>query len=254
MPSPRHSAADVLAQALVDAGQLADPETLQDWTARVGSEPDTPDNVVTLYDTQSKETGRDHNTGRGFSLSGVQVRVRGQGPFQGPSGHHYCRRSGPGSRQSRSSKSSYSRGTFLRWRAAIRLARQLGNATLTRTPIDAAQISPVPKSSKKSGCRIRALVNADSRRQGRLRLLTAQRAIAVAVALQADARILAGDSATAPPANPVGWVRIGPARHARVRQRAVTGQAGVLAVAGGAATLATTRLFGVQVVGRAARC
>lgn len=78
MPSPRHSAADVLAQALVDAGQLADPETLQDWTARVGSEPDTPDNVVTLYDTQSKETGRDHNTGRGFSLSGVQVRVRGR--------------------------------------------------------------------------------------------------------------------------------------------------------------------------------
>lgn len=76
MPPLQHSAADVLAQALVDAGQLADSDTLQDWTARVGSEPDTPDNVVTLYDTVGKGNGRSMVGGQDFTLYGVQIRVR----------------------------------------------------------------------------------------------------------------------------------------------------------------------------------
>ncbi len=73
-----HSPADVLATLLVTLGAATDPEaaTLGDWPVYVDSEPPTPDDVLTVYDTTARTFGRSMIDGETLLHEGVQVRVR----------------------------------------------------------------------------------------------------------------------------------------------------------------------------------
>lgn len=73
-----HSPADVLRRVLIALGLGTDPdaEPLGLWPIYAAAQPDTPDNVITLYDTVSVLQGRAMVTGEVMEQHGVQVRVR----------------------------------------------------------------------------------------------------------------------------------------------------------------------------------
>lgn len=68
----------IVRKLLVDLGLASDPLAvpLLPWPAYAKSEPPTPDNCVTVYDTAGTSTGRAHPTGELFGYQGFQVRVR----------------------------------------------------------------------------------------------------------------------------------------------------------------------------------
>jgi hypothetical protein len=66
----QHSPADIVRQVLVDANLLGS------LAAYVGSEPDHPDDVVTLYSTAGKSDGRTMVDSEEQLRFGVQIRVR----------------------------------------------------------------------------------------------------------------------------------------------------------------------------------
>ena len=75
-----YSPSDVLAQLLIRVGQASDwlssgrPEG--EWPVSAGMEPDSPDSVITIYDTEGVGGVRDHITGVPDGPLGFQVRVR----------------------------------------------------------------------------------------------------------------------------------------------------------------------------------
>lgn len=71
-----HSPADITRRLLIALGIGADPELSNVWPIYCGSEPDAPDNCVTVYDTQGQSDGRSMNGGELFTQYGVQVRIR----------------------------------------------------------------------------------------------------------------------------------------------------------------------------------
>lgn len=73
--STSHSPADVLRWALVDLAVLSAPN-IGDWPGFADYEPSTPDECVTLYDTQGNDDGRSMNDGALYSHHGIQVRIR----------------------------------------------------------------------------------------------------------------------------------------------------------------------------------
>jgi hypothetical protein len=82
MPALPHSPADVLRHLLVNNGQGVLPSAVTtswnntQWPIGVSNEPDTPDNCVTLYDTEPLQQGRIMFSGEKEEKYGVQVRVR----------------------------------------------------------------------------------------------------------------------------------------------------------------------------------
>lgn len=70
-----HSPANIVQQLLISLGIGNDPETSNLWPVYVSSEPDAPDNVITIYVTQGSGGGR-LMTGELFGLYGFQVRIR----------------------------------------------------------------------------------------------------------------------------------------------------------------------------------
>lgn len=77
MPSTfPHSPADVIRHLLVAKGCGTLPSDGGDWPIYVASEPDGPDNCVTVYDTQGQDDGRSMHTGELWNHNGFQVRVR----------------------------------------------------------------------------------------------------------------------------------------------------------------------------------
>jgi len=73
-----HSPADVIRWLLVQLGVGTDPTlaTLGAWPVYDDSEPDQPDDVLTVYDTAPRVHGRTHPDGETQQHYGVQVRVR----------------------------------------------------------------------------------------------------------------------------------------------------------------------------------
>lgn len=65
-----NTAAEVLAQLLVDSGET--------WTVRATVEPDAPDRCITIYDTVGRSEPRNSPTKRKLTHHGVQVRVRAE--------------------------------------------------------------------------------------------------------------------------------------------------------------------------------
>lgn len=77
MPTPNlYSPAYVLRQLLVDLGLASDPPSSV-WPAFATSEPPTPDNCITTYDTAGQIHGRIQVDGSYEEYFGVQIRVRG---------------------------------------------------------------------------------------------------------------------------------------------------------------------------------
>ncbi len=74
-PTGPHSPADILCQMLQDMG-LVGLTGAGVWPAQVSSEPNTPDNTVTLTDTSGIPLGRKMTDGSVVELFGFQVRVR----------------------------------------------------------------------------------------------------------------------------------------------------------------------------------
>ena len=71
-----HSPADIVRYLLIASELGSLPTDGISWPAYVSSEPDAPDNCITLYDTQGRTDGRIHFTGEVVDHPGVQVRVR----------------------------------------------------------------------------------------------------------------------------------------------------------------------------------
>lgn len=77
MPGPlTHSPADVIRHLLVNLGGGVLPSAGGSWPIYVDSEPDTPDSVITLYDTAGIIQGRTHIDGEIQEKHGILVRVR----------------------------------------------------------------------------------------------------------------------------------------------------------------------------------
>lgn len=70
------SPADVVAQLLIDLGLGTDPTESGDWPVFVSEEPDTPDDVITIYDTVGTREGRSQIDGEVQEHEGIQIRIR----------------------------------------------------------------------------------------------------------------------------------------------------------------------------------
>jgi hypothetical protein len=77
MPQLRHSAGHVLRRLLIQLGLGSDMGT--DWPVFVTVEPDMPDNVITIYNTQGELLGSLQPTGEVVEHYGCLVRVRSGG-------------------------------------------------------------------------------------------------------------------------------------------------------------------------------
>ncbi|MEM3120687.1 MAG: hypothetical protein QXZ57_07215 [Nitrososphaerota archaeon] len=74
-----NSPAEILCRALVDTGAVTEAGAGGSWPCHYAEEPDgpgTPDDVVTLYDTQGRIDGYDQHFGGVFEHHGFQVKVR----------------------------------------------------------------------------------------------------------------------------------------------------------------------------------
>lgn len=74
--SLNHSPAHIIRNLLVTLGLGTDPDDNNDWPMFVSREPNTPDSVITLYDTSSRLQGRFQKTGETQEHYGIQLRVR----------------------------------------------------------------------------------------------------------------------------------------------------------------------------------
>lgn len=70
-----HSPADIARRVLIREGVGVDPPSTP-WPIYASAEPDTPDSVITLYDTEGVSHGRAMPTGELFTHYGIQVKVR----------------------------------------------------------------------------------------------------------------------------------------------------------------------------------
>lgn len=74
-----HTPAEVLRQLLIDLGVAFKSNSYVDWSCFVSMEPDnvrTPDNIITIYDTQGQFDGRLQINGEIQEQYGNQIRVR----------------------------------------------------------------------------------------------------------------------------------------------------------------------------------
>lgn len=82
----QHEPADILAQVLINNGQVSDPSagladnTFNSWPVFAGMEPQVPDDCITLYTTVGRDSGRDHVTGLYLRHRGLQLRLRSSDP------------------------------------------------------------------------------------------------------------------------------------------------------------------------------
>jgi hypothetical protein len=73
-----HTPAHVVRQLMVDlALGVTPPGIVGQWPIFVRKEPDTPDDVITVYNTVGTDSGRTHFDGEVQEHHGIQVRIRG---------------------------------------------------------------------------------------------------------------------------------------------------------------------------------
>ena len=70
-----HSPADIIGQLLIDLAIGTDSQSA-DWSVFIQSEPDEPDECITVYDTANVLQGRVQPTGETQEQHGIQIRVR----------------------------------------------------------------------------------------------------------------------------------------------------------------------------------
>lgn len=78
-----HSPADILCQLLIDLGLGTEKSDGTDWPIVPNYEPDTPDNCITIYDTEGRIQGRLQYGGRNMDKHGIQLRFRSYSPKVG---------------------------------------------------------------------------------------------------------------------------------------------------------------------------
>lgn len=71
----QHSAAEVIQQAVINFGLGAEPSATATWPVYSTNEPSTPDNCMTVYDTQGTDDGQTMD-GTLQAHLGWQIRVR----------------------------------------------------------------------------------------------------------------------------------------------------------------------------------
>lgn len=71
-----HSPADILASLLVALIKGTNPDDNADWPIYISSEPNAPDNCITVYDTLGQDDGRSMIDGTLWQHYGFQVRIR----------------------------------------------------------------------------------------------------------------------------------------------------------------------------------
>jgi hypothetical protein len=71
-----HSQANIIRWLLINLGLGTDPASAGSWPIYAYSEPDTPDAVITVYNTVGFVDGRAMPTGEVYEHFGFQVRVR----------------------------------------------------------------------------------------------------------------------------------------------------------------------------------
>lgn len=79
----KYGPADVVRQALIGLSLGTDPSLGGSWPIFSPSEPDAPDNCITIRDTTGKDDGRDGPTGVRTEHYGFQVRVRSDDEWTG---------------------------------------------------------------------------------------------------------------------------------------------------------------------------
>ena len=70
-----HSPADITRRVLIDIGVGGDPPSTP-WPIYATSEPDLPDNLITVFDVIGSSDGRSMIDGEVLSHFGIQIRVR----------------------------------------------------------------------------------------------------------------------------------------------------------------------------------
>lgn len=70
-----HSPADIVRRVLIAASLGTDPPNTS-WPIYAGSEPDSPDSVITIYDTTGVDSGRTAPDRERQEHHGIQVRIR----------------------------------------------------------------------------------------------------------------------------------------------------------------------------------
>lgn len=70
-----HSPAQIIKKLMVDMGLGLEPPNVP-WPIYYSSEPDAPDSVITVYDTQGLTGQRANPDGERSEFHGIQVRVR----------------------------------------------------------------------------------------------------------------------------------------------------------------------------------
>lgn len=73
-----HSAAEIVAQLLIDLAQGTLPSANGSWPVYDAAEPNTPDNAITVYDTTPQMQGRTQVDGVHQQHHGIQIRIRSQ--------------------------------------------------------------------------------------------------------------------------------------------------------------------------------
>ena len=71
-----HNPADIIRWLMIDKGIGTDPADGGLWPIYRGSEPDTPDSVITVYGTTGQQDGRSQVSGEVFEHHGYMIRVR----------------------------------------------------------------------------------------------------------------------------------------------------------------------------------
>jgi len=71
-----HSPSDIARELLIDLGLGTDPDSVDSWPVYIKTEPDQPDNTITVNDTPGIDHGRVMIDGERQENPGVQIRVR----------------------------------------------------------------------------------------------------------------------------------------------------------------------------------
>ena len=74
----QHSPAEVVSSLLILLGQASDPATGGDWPVVISSEPDIPDNLLVVFDTEGRQHGRTNPDSERQEHQGIQIKIRSQ--------------------------------------------------------------------------------------------------------------------------------------------------------------------------------
>lgn len=78
-----HSPADIVRQALVSGGLGTSPEDELAWPVSFAGERSSPDELITVYDTEGSDLGRNSKDYERSVYQGILVRIRSSTPRSG---------------------------------------------------------------------------------------------------------------------------------------------------------------------------